>query len=214
MQYKFLVIEGNIGAGKTSLASMLAKEYKARLILECFEKNPFLPKFYNEPGKQALPLELFFLAQRYHQLKNQKEQDLFLPITVSDYFFVKSKLFAQNNLQNDERKLFNNLFEIMFSSLQKPDLLVYLYSNVDRLQKNIKKRGRDFELEITDEYLQNIQNKYLDYLRKQNNYPVLLLDVSKVDFKKDEKVYSRIKEILKNTYEVGMHQFDLAEPLS
>tara|TARA_B100000767_G_scaffold200472_1_gene187443 strand:- start:2675 stop:3319 length:645 start_codon:yes stop_codon:yes gene_type:complete len=214
MQYKFLVIEGNIGAGKTSLASMLAKEYKARLILERFEKNPFLPKFYNEPGKQALPLELFFLAQRYHQLKNQKEQDLFLPITVSDYFFVKSKLFAQNNLQNDERKLFNNLFEIMFSSLQKPDLLVYLYSNVDRLQKNIKKRGRDFELEITDEYLQNIQNKYLDYLRKQNNYPVLLLDVSKVDFKKDEKVYSRIKEILKNTYEVGMHQFDLAEPLS
>ena len=213
MQYKFLVVEGNIGAGKTSLASMLAKEYKARLILERFEENPFLPKFYKDPGKQALALELFFLAQRYHQLKNQKEQDLFLPITISDYFFVKSKLFAQNNLQNDEQKLFNNLFEIMFSSLQKPDLLVYLYSNVDRLQNNIKKRGRDFELEITDEYLQNIQNKYLDYLRKQNNYPVLLLDISKVDFKEDEKVYSRIKKLLKKTYEVGVHQFDLAESL-
>ena len=213
MQYKFLVVEGNIGAGKTSLASMLAKEYKARLILERFEENPFLPKFYKDPGKKALPLELFFLAQRYHQLKNQKEQDLFFPITISDYFFVKSKLFAQNNLQNDEQKLFNNLFEIMFSSLQKPDLLVYLYSNVDRLQNNIKKRGRDFELEITDEYLQNIQNKYLDYLRKQNNYPVLLLDISKVDFKEDEKVYSRIKKLLKKTYEVGVHQFDLAESL-
>ena len=213
MHYKFLVVEGNIGVGKTSLASMLAKEYQARLILEFFEENPFLPKFYKDQEKYAFPLELFFMAERYHQLKNQKEQDLFRPITIADYFFVKSKLFAQNNLKKDEHQLFNTLFEIMLSSLPKPDLLIYLYSNVDRLQKNIKKRGRDFEQEISDEYLQNIQNRYLDYLRKQNNFPVLLLDISNVDFKEDGKVYSRIKQLLENHYELGIHQFNLAEPV-
>ena len=101
----------------------------------------------------------------------------------------------------------------MLSSLPKPDLLIYLYSNVDRLQQNIKKRGRDFEQEITDEYLQNIQNRYLDYLRKQNHFPVLLLDISQVDFKEDEKVYSRIKQLLESPYELGVHQFNLAEPM-
>ena len=213
MHYNFLVVEGNIGAGKTSLANMLAKDYKSHLILECFEENPFLPKFYKDPEKHAFPLELFFMAERYHQLKNQKEQDLFCPITIADYFFVKSKLFGQNNLKNDEQQLFNNLFEIMLSSLPKPDLLIYLYSNVDRLQKNIKKRGRVFEQKITNEYLQNIQDRYLDYLRKQNYFPVLLLDISKVDFKEDEEVYSKIKHLLKNSYKLGIHQFNLAEPI-
>ena len=211
MHYNFLVVEGNIGAGKTSLSNMLAKDYQANLILECFEKNPFLLKFYKDPEKHALTLELFFMAERYRQLKNQKDQDLFRTITIADYFFSKSKLFAQNNLEKDELKLFNNLFEIMFSSMPQPDLLIYLYSNVARLQHNIKKRGRDFEKGITDEYLQNIQNRYLDCLRKQNNFPVLLLDISKVDFKESEKVYSKIKQLLKNSYELGVHQFNLAE---
>ena len=193
MQYNFLAVEGNIGSGKTSLAIMLSKHYQANLILECFEKNPFLPKFYNDLEKNSFPLEIFFLAERYHQLKSQKEQDLFKTITIADYFFEKSKLFAQNNLKNDELQLFNNLFEIMFSCLPKPDMLIYLYSDIARLQQNIKKRGRDFEQEIPDLYLQNIQNKYLDYLKKQNHFPVLLLDISEVDFKEDEKVYSIIK---------------------
>tara|TARA_B100000795_G_C22649438_1_gene379725 strand:- start:10 stop:654 length:645 start_codon:yes stop_codon:yes gene_type:complete len=213
MHYKFVVIEGNIGVGKTTLASMLAKEYNARLILEKFEENPFLPKFYKEPEKHAFPLELFFMAERYHQLKKQKEQDLFQPITIADYFFMKSKLFAQNNLQKDEHQLFNSLFEIMLSSLSNPDLLVYLYADVSRLQQNIKDRGRSFEQEITNEYLQNIQDRYLDYLRKQTHFPVLLLDISNVDFKEDEKVYSRIKALLQNPYEIGVHQFNLAEPM-
>jgi deoxyguanosine kinase len=213
MHYKFVVIEGNIGVGKTTLSGMLAKEYNARLILEKFEENPFLPKFYKDPEKHAFPLELFFMAERYHQLKKEKEQDLFQPITIADYFFMKSKLFAQNNLQKDEHQLFNSLFEIMLSSLSNPDLLVYLYADVIRLQQNIKKRGRVFEQEITNEYLQNIQNRYLDYLRKQNDFPVLLLDISKVDFKEDKKVYLRIKQLLKNPYELGIHQFNLAEPM-
>ncbi|MDC3395330.1 deoxynucleoside kinase, partial [Flavobacteriales bacterium] len=181
MHYKFVVVEGNIGVGKTTLASMLAKDYNARLVLEKFEENPFLPKFYKDPEKNAFPLELFFMAERYHQLKKEKEQDLFQPITIADYFFIKSKLFAQNNLQKDEQQLFNSLFEIMLSSLPKPDLLVYLYADVDRLQQNIKNRGRSFEQEITNEYLQNIQDRYLDYLRKQIQFPVLLLNVSNID---------------------------------
>ena len=213
MRYKFVVIEGNIGAGKTTLAAMLAKQYNARLVLENFKENPFLPKFYKDPEKHAFPLELFFMAERYHQLKKQKEQDLFQPISIADYFFVKSKLFAQNNLKKDEQQLFNSLFNIMSSSLPKPDLLIYLYADVSRLQMNIKKRGRSFEQTITNEYLQNIQDRYLDYLRKQTYLPVLLLDISNVNFKEDKKTYETISALLDNTYAPGIHQIDLVEPM-
>jgi len=213
MRYKFVVIEGNIGAGKTTLATMLAKDYNARLVLENFKENPFLPKFYKDTEKHAFPLELFFMAERYHQLKKQKKQDLFQSISIADYFFVKSKLFAQNNLQKDEQQLFNSLFNIMSSSLPKPDLLVYLYADVSRLQTNIKKRGRSFEQKITNEYLQNIQDRYLDYLRKQTYFPVLVLDTSNVDFKEDEKVYEAIRVLLDETYAIGVRHFNLAEPM-
>ena len=209
MQYKHLAIEGNIGSGKTTLASMLSMDYDARLILEEFSENPFLPKFYQEPDKNAFPLELFFMAERYHQLKELKLQDLFQPNIVSDYFFVKSKLFAQNNLKQDELQLFNRLFDIMLSSLSKPDILLYLYADVDRLQINIKKRGREFEQNISDEYLQNIQEKYLDFLKKQNDFPVLMLDVTDVDFVSDVSIYKKINELLKKEYKLGVHKFVL-----
>ena len=204
MLYSHIAIEGNIGSGKTTLATMLANEMDARLVLEQFADNPFLPKFYSDPEKHAFPLELFFMAERYHQLKNLKEQDLFKPQIVSDYFFVKSKLFAQNNLKKDEMQLFNRLFDIMLSSLSKPDLLVYLYSDVERLQQNIKNRGRDFEQNISDEYLQNIQDKYLDFLRKQSDFPVLLLDVTNVDFVTDKNIYDKIGELIFVEYSVGV----------
>ena len=213
MRYKFVAIEGNIGVGKTTLATMLAKECNARLLLEKFKDNPFLPKFYKDPQKNAFPLELFFMAERYKQLKQQKEKDLFHPITIADYFFMKSKLFAQNNLLKDEQQLFNSLFEIMFSSLPNPNLLVYLYADVERLQQNIRNRGRSFERDITDEYLQNIQDRYLDYLRKQRHFPVLLLDVSKVNFKEDQKIYEVILGLLDSSYELGIHQVNLSEPM-
>ena len=204
MLYSHIAIEGNIGSGKTTLATMLSNDIDARLVLEQFADNPFLPKFYSDPEKHAFPLELFFMAERYHQLKNLKEQDLFKPQIVSDYFFVKSKLFAQNNLKKDEMQLFNRLFDIMLSSLSKPDLLVYLYSDVERLQQNIKNRGRDFEQNISDEYLQNIQDKYLDFLRKQSDFPVLLLDVTFVDFVADKNIYDKIGELIFVEYNVGV----------
>ena len=204
LPYKHIAIEGNIGSGKTTLATMLAKDYELKLILEEFAENPFLPKFYKSPDKYGFPLELFFMAERYYQLKRLKEQDLFQPIIISDYFFVKSKLFAQNNLKDDEMQLFNRLFDIMFSSLSKPDILVYLYADISRLQDNIKKRGRDYEQNISDAYLQEIQDKYLDYLRKQDDFPVLILDVTEVDFFLDTDIYKSIQDLLMVVYERGI----------
>ena len=200
MHYNFIAVEGNIGSGKTTLAKQLAKDYKARLILESFADNPFLPKFYKNPKQDVFALELFFMAERYSQLKKELEKSLFQSLTISDYSFIKSKLFAQNNLQNDELELFKRLYDIMFASLPKPELVVYLYANIERLQKNIKKRARDFEQNISDKYLQDIQNKYLDYLRKQNNFPVLIVDVSAIDFLKDQSVYQQIKKAIVKKY--------------
>ena len=210
MYYKFISIEGNIGVGKTTLAKRLSLDFKSRLLLEQFANNPFLPKFYKNPKEYAFPLELFFMAERYSQLKKHKEQDLFQPITIADYFFIKSKLFSDTNLGPDEKRLFNRLFEIMFSSLSTPDLVVYLYSNIDRLQKNIQKRGRVFEKEISNEYLQNIQDKYLDFLNKQNMFPVLILDVSEVDFIENKRVYQKIKSLISSKYDIGVHRFNLS----
>ena len=209
MKYKHIVVEGNIGSGKTTLSKMLSKDNNARLVLEAFAENPFLPKFYKEPKKHAFALELFFMAERYQQLKLIKNQDLFKNQIISDYFFVKSKLFAQTNLNKDEMHLFSRLYEITSSSIPSPDLVIYLYSDINRLQKNIKKRGRDFEQKISDGYLQSIQDKYLDYLRKQNDFPVLLIDVTFVDFVSDKSIYDRIKDILKLHYDNGIYTIDL-----
>lgn len=205
MKYKHIAIEGNIGSGKTTLAKMLSSDYNMKLILEEFADNPFLPNFYKNLDNNALPLELFFMAERYHQLKNKQEQDLFQPSLISDYFFMKSKLFAQNNLNDDELQLFNRLFDIMDSSILEPDLVIYLYSDILKLQQNIKKRGRVFEQNISNDYLQNLQTIYLDYLKKQNAFPVLILDITEVDFVLDMDVYELIKEFLSISYEKGVY---------
>ena len=209
MQYKFICIEGNIGAGKTSLAQRISADFNARLVLEEFANNPFLPKFYKEPSKYAFPLELFFMAERYKQIKAINEQELFTEFTVSDYYFVKSRLFAQNNLSADELQLFYRLFDIMLSSLPKPDLLIYLYADIPTLQKNIKKRARTYEQDISDEYLLNIQEKYLDFFRKQNDFPVLILDISNADFVQNKSEYQKIMDALKKEYREGIHRLSL-----
>ena len=193
MQYNHIAIEGNIGSGKTTLAGMLAADYNVRLILEKFADNPFLPKFYKEPEKNAFPLELSFMAERFQQLIGKGSNlNLFSKIKIADYSFFKSKLFAQNNLKEDEYNLFNKLYNIMFSSIKHPELLIYLHSNIERLQKNIQLRGREYEQNIDNEYLKNIEQKYFDYLKKQDNFPVLIIDVSNIDFVKDKKHYQKI----------------------
>ena len=199
MKFNFIVIEGNIGSGKTSLSKKIANNFNGKLILEEFADNPFLPKFYKEAERNAFPLELSFMAERFQQLSGEKSKaDLFTEFRISDYSFFKSTLFAQNNLKEDELNLFNQLYHIMFSSVRKPDLLVYLHSKVGRLQENIKKRGRDYEQNIKNEYLKNIEDKYFDYLKKQNDFPVLILDVSEVDFIEDEKIYQQIISEIQN----------------
>ena len=169
MKFDFLTIEGNIGSGKTSLAKKIASDFNGKLILEEFADNPFLTKFYKDSKPNAFPLELFFMAERFNQLRGEKgEIDLFSKFTVSDYSFFKSKLFAQNNLELDELNLFNRLYNIMFSTVKKPDLLIYLHADIERLQENIKIRGREYEKNISNNYLKEIEKKYFDYLKKQD----------------------------------------------
>ena len=210
MKHPFIAIEGNIGSGKTTFSEMLAEQFQCKLILEQFADNPFLPKFYEYPERHAFPLELFFMAERYQQLGELTSGDLFATQVVSDYFFMKSKLFAQNNLKEDELLLFNRLSDIALKNLPRPDVLLYLHSDVNRLQLNIRKRGRDYEQNISDEYLLQIQERYFDYFKKQKDFPVLIVDVSKVDFLEDNLVYQQMITILEKEYEVGLHRISLA----
>jgi len=182
MKYHFITIEGNIGAGKTTLAHMLARHFNARLILEQFADNPFLPKFYENPAQYAFPLELFFMAERYKQLKELVHTaDLFQSVTISDYLFTKCLLFARVNLPDQEFLLYQKLFDIIHAQMIQPDILIYLHAPVDKLQSNIRKRNRSYEQSITDEYLYDIQETYTHYIR-QHNIRTLFVDVSNADF--------------------------------
>lgn len=210
MNYNYIAIEGNIGAGKTSLATKIAKQYNAKLILEQFEDNAFLPKFYRDPSKYAFPLELTFLAERYQQLKEQLiHKDLFASFTISDYFIFKSLIFAKKTLAEDELRLYTRLFYIINDTLPKPDLFVYLYVEVPKLKQNIIKRGRDYEQNIEHEYLAKIQEGYLDFIRQQTDLKVLMLDINRVDFVHNEDDYQKVLDVIFKEYEPGIHRIIL-----
>jgi deoxyguanosine kinase len=209
MNYHFITIEGNIGAGKTTLAHLLSKQLNARLILEEFADNPFLPKFYENPQQYAFPLELFFMAERYKQLKDLLHtKDLFNSVTVSDYLFTKCLLFAKVNLPVDEFRLYQSLFDIIHQQLIQPDLLIYLHSPIQRLQSNIKKRNRSYEQNIPDDYLFNIQETYTHYI-KQHNIKTLFIDMSNADFLGNPKHLETIINALDQEYETGQHYLSL-----
>ena len=209
MNYHFITIEGNIGAGKTTLAHMLARHYNARLILEEFADNPFLPKFYENPQQFAFPLELFFMAERYKQLKELiHTKDLFQNVTVSDYLFTKCLLFAKVNLPDEEFHLYQRLFEIIHQQLVQPDILIYLHSPVSKLQENIKKRNRAYEQSIPDDYLFNIQQTYTHYI-KQHNIKTLFIDAENADFLGNEKHLRVITNALDNDLAEGQHYLTL-----
>lgn len=206
MDYNYIVIEGTIGAGKTSLAGMLSEEYNARLILEQFEDNAFLPKFYRDPDKYAFPLELSFLASRFQQLKNHLSvNDLFKTFTISDYFINKSLIFAKQTLPADEFALYARLFNIINLSLPRPDLLVYLYLPVDQLKANIIKRGRPYEQDIKQEYLSKIQSGYFEYIRQQTDARILIIDTNNLDFVNNPEDYQLIKNAIMKDYPTGIH---------
>jgi 2-amino-4-hydroxy-6-hydroxymethyldihydropteridine diphosphokinase len=182
-KYNYIAIEGNIGAGKTSLANMISDEFNAKLILERFAENPFLPKFYEDKERFAFPLEMSFLADRYQQLSDDLAQlDLFRNFIVSDYYIFKSLIFAQITLQKDEYILYRKMFDMMYKEITKPDVYVYLYQNTERLLENIKKRGRDYEQNIEAGYLQQIHDGYKSFINTQQDLNILVIDVSELDF--------------------------------
>ncbi len=198
-KYNYIAIEGNIGAGKTTLAKMLSDDFNAKKVLERFADNPFLPKFYKDQERFAFPLEMSFLADRYQQLTDDLAQfDLFKNFIVSDYYIFKSLIFAQVTLQKEEYFLYRKIFDIMYKEITKPDLYVYLYQNTERLLENIKKRGRDYEQSITSSYLKNIQDGYKNFINTEKNLKILLIDVSKIDFVNKRTDYSYIVNKIKN----------------
>lgn len=188
--YNFIAIEGNIGAGKTSLATKIAQDFNAKLILERFADNPFLPKFYKQPERYAFTLEMSFLADRYQQISDDLSQlDLFKDFMVSDYDVHKSLVFSKVTLPEDEFRLYRKLFYQVYKDIARPDLYVYLYQNTERLQANIKKRGRKYEKEIQDEYLEKINSGYLEFLKSQTDLNIKIIDVSEKDFVKNRADY-------------------------
>lgn len=205
MKYNFITIEGNIGAGKTTLAHLLSKHFNARLILEEFADNPFLPKFYENKQQYAFPLELFFMAERYKQLKELLQtKDMFHNVTISDYLFTKCLLFAKVNLADEEFLLYQKLFDIINPQLVKPDLLIYLHAPIVKLKENIRKRNRSYEQSIESDYLFALQETYTQYI-KQHNIKTLFVDTSNADFIGNEKHLKALLDALDKEYDNGQH---------
>jgi len=199
-KYNYIAIEGNIGAGKTTLSNRIGEDFNARLVLERFADNPFLPKFYKDNDRYAFPLEMSFLADRYQQLSDDLAQfDLFKNLVVSDYYIFKSLIFSQITLQKDEFNLYRRMFDVMYKEITKPDLYVYLFQNTDRLMENIKKRGRDYEKDIKPAYLDKIHKGYFNFIKSQQDLNTLIIDVSNMDFVKNKEDYNTIlKQIIKH----------------
>ena len=209
MNYNFITIEGNIGAGKTTLSTILSQHFNARLILEEFAENPFLAKFYETPLQYAFPLELFFMAERYKQLKDLLQtKDMFQHITISDYLFTKCLLFAKVNLPDEEFRLYQKLFDIINPQIVQPDILIYLHTPVNKLQENIKKRNRKYEQDIPNDYLFSLQQTYTQYI-KQHHIKTLFVDASNADFINNKEHVQIIINALDKDYENGQHYLTL-----
>ncbi|GAB4311784.1 MAG: hypothetical protein Kow00127_01980 [Bacteroidales bacterium] len=207
IQYRYIAIEGNIGSGKTSLAQIISEKYNGKLILERFEDNSFLPRFYEDPERYAFPLEMSFLADRYQQLKEQLPQgDLFTQFTISDYIIDKSFIFAGNNLNRDELTLYKRLFDIISAQLPRPDLIIYLYKSVELLQKNIKKRGRPYEQNIQDQYLANIQERYLSYFNTNRLPRIVIVDTENLDFVNRAEDLAKLLPLFEQQFPPGIHR--------
>ena len=196
-KYNYVAIEGNIGSGKTSLSNLMSDEFNAKIVLERFADNPFLPKFYEDQERFAFPLEMSFLADRYQQLTDDLAQfDLFKNFIVSDYYIFKSLIFAQVTLQKEEYALYRKMFDIMYKEISKPDLYIYLYQNTDRLLENIKKRGRIYEQNIEASYLQKIHVGYTNFIKTEQDLNTLIIDVSELDFVNNHNDYSEVLKII------------------
>jgi deoxyadenosine/deoxycytidine kinase len=205
--YRFIAIEGNIGAGKTTLCEMLSADWNCPLILEQFSDNPFLPLFYNDPERYAFSVELFFMTERHKQLQTSLTQpDWFHNRSIADYFFIKTLIFAKNNLAGAEYRLFKRLFEVLNATFPKPDLLIYLHRPVPQLLSNIQKRGRAYETNFNTDYLMQIQNAYFNYFKSETHLPILILELEDLDFVSDTFFYKQIVSYISKPYSKGIHR--------
>lgn len=207
---KYICVEGNIGAGKTSFCQMVSLDYNCKLVLEEFAQNPFLEYFYKDPARFALTVELFFLTERQKQIQLEVSgQDLFNEFTLSDYTILKSLLFARANLNSEEYKLYFKIYTALTHSLPKPDLILYLHRDIPQVQYNIDKRGRLFENNISDEYLEKIQESYFYFFKNQTHIPIVVADLQQHDFIQNESIYTELKKILKKKYTPGLHHLKI-----
>lgn len=212
LAHSFIAIEGNIGAGKTTLCHRLAARTGCSLILEQFTDNPFLPFFYEQPNRYAFPVELFFMTERHKQLlEHFARPDLFRTCTAADYFFVKTLLFAKNNLEGEEFRLFQRLFSILNSTFPKPDLLLYLHRPVPVLVEHIRRRGREIEANIAPAYLEQIQQAYFEYLRTETDTPVVVLELGDLDFQEDDVQLEAILRLLEQPFPKGITYLNLVD---
>ncbi len=208
MKYSFITIEGNIGAGKTTLANLLSQRFSSKLVLEQFADNPFLPKFYENKSKYGFPLELSFLAERFKQLKDVlNTRGLFDELIISDYLFIKSKLFAKVNLPEDEYQLYETLFDIIYPNLPQPEILLFLYAPLEKIKQNIKLRNRAYEQKIQDEYLISLADSYENLIRS-SSFTTLMIDTTKTDFLNNENHVQQLLKYLDTDYEKGTHYLE------
>ncbi len=201
-QFDFIAIEGVIGAGKTSLAKLLAERKNARIVLEEFEDNPFLPKFYEDRERYAFQTQLAFLASRFKQQQNMMSKDLFHDLTISDYIFDKDRIFARLNLDQDEMGLYDSIFNIMTGIAPQPDLIIFIQSSVDRLMENINQRGREYERHITREYLQELNDAYNHFFYHYDRSPLITINATEIDFVNNANHLSYIEEQI---FEMPLH---------
>lgn len=208
--YQYICIEGNIGAGKTTFCELLAEDIACKLVLEEFADNPFLPNFYKEPKRFAFPMELFLMAERFKQLQNHiHHRDLFSDYIVSDYTFVKTLLFAKNNLPEEEYRLFHDMYQILSEQIPNPDILVYLHRPLDVLKQQIMLRGRPYEQNMEAGYLQGLQNMYFEYFRNEVQFPILMVDLGAANFINEPDAYQEIKNLMMDEWKPGLHRIGL-----
>ncbi len=210
MLYSYIAIEGNIGAGKTTLATKFSEKIQAKIVLEEFAENPFLPKFYNEPDKYAFQLELSFLAERYQQLlKDLSNRNLFYQVIISDYIIHKSRIFARTNLDPATFKLYNQLYQLIIKTMPKPELIIYLNNDSDKLLSNISKRGRDFEQDIKAEYLNKIHKNYISFFKQNRGLRVLIVNANELDFVANEAHFDFLFDLLNQAHPKGLTSINM-----
>lgn len=209
--YKYLAIEGNIGSGKTTFCKRINDEYNCKMILEEFDDNPFLPLFYKDPERFGFTVELFFMTERYKQMERYLlTQDLFNEFTIADYTFTKTLLFARQNLNASEFRMFQQMFMVLDQNFPSPDIIVYFHRSVDILLENIAERGRGYEKDIKAAYLKKVQDAYFEYLRNILSIPVLIIDLDRIDFKRNDRDYDDVKYLLSKKYQPGVHRITMS----